>query len=192
MKTKILIFGDGFLTECPNMFHINSFFSRKGLDFVSPFGRLILLEKFMSIQDKADTYKNVITSIVNSNKPDIVIGINLSACYVEMLRDCMVKILINPLLDVDGMNIPIEKKNFWNRKACLRAPDYFTNLKDSLFRNITDYEREHTFAFFGGNDEQERSCGLYLQHYPNVVNLPIADNICFEDVAQTVLDIIEL
>lgn len=74
----------------------------------------------------------------------IVIGVGIGVVYLAGVKNYDRKYLISPI---------------WNE-----------NLKNHLFSNIDDYDKDNTFCFFGNNPQSKKFYEIYIEHYPNTFN----------------------
>lgn len=98
----------------------------------------------------SNPYKHVMRNLLKfcyETRPDIIIGASAGAMFVQQLHGYK-KILINPVLHIS-----------WK---C-------ASTEDIQFGGITNYDKEHTYAFFSDAESQGSAYTEYEMTYKNVV-----------------------
>lgn len=83
-------------------------------------------------------------------KPDAIIGLSVGAMLAQQMHGYR-KILINPLLRVNGGCATIEGEQFGG---------------------ITNFDKEHTYVFFVDKDVQSVAYSEYVKEYKNIITYP--------------------
>lgn len=153
---KTLIFTDNILTKELQYDKVKELFlAQEGHPLQQ---NVVELDKLFSYNEHRDFVENSCRDL----QPEVVIGCNVAACYVEMVRGLKAqKILVNPIVKV----------------SYIKPSDNLTWIKENvlplLFKDITDDDRENTYAIFGGSKQEESWHGTFIQHYPNVISFPM-------------------
>lgn len=74
----------------------------------------------------------------------ILIGYGYGAVYLEHIKNYSYKYLISP---------------FWNN-----------GIRDSMFYDLSDYDKENTYCLFGGDSKSKEMAKIYSKHYPKTFN----------------------
>lgn len=88
-----------------------------------------------------DSFRNMnVNFIWMEERLPIVIGYGYGAVYLEHIKNYSYKYLISP---------------FWNN-----------GIMDSMFYDLSDYDKENTYCLFGGVSKSKEMAKIYSNHYP--------------------------
>lgn len=113
-------------------------------------------------------------------QPDVIIGTSMGAMYAQQ-RHNYKKILVNPAFHVSEIMRNNLGTNKWlstrsdgqtefviDEELC----DQYQKMEASQFDGITEFDKEHTYAFFGTADTLVNGYEEYLQYYKNATQYP--------------------
>ena len=112
--------------------------------------------------------------------PDIIIGTSMGAMYAQQMHGFK-KILVNPAFHVSEImrqNIGVNKFNNPRKNGETEYEITETLCSDyeimecSQFDGITAYDKNHTYAFFGTEDNIVNGYEEYLKYYSNATLYP--------------------
>lgn len=117
---------------------------------------------------------SMLRDVVEAEHPDLIIGTSMGGMYAEMLRGYK-RILVNPsfhmarLLTFRGLG----KYQFLNKrqdgckdfKVDKQMITRFRELEKSLFKGLTEEDRENVYGLFGKNDPTVHTQEDFTQYY---------------------------
>lgn len=113
-------------------------------------------------------------------KPDVIIGTSMGAMYAQQMHG-YTKILVNPAFHVSEIMRNNMGTNKWlnprsdgqtefliDKKLC----ELYQQMEKAQFVGITEYDKKHTYAFFGTEDTLVNGYDEYLRYYGNATQYP--------------------
>ena len=103
-------------------------------------------EKYYNIDIYSrDSFRNMnVNFIWMEERLPIVIGYGYGAVYLEHIKNYSYKYLISP---------------FWNN-----------GIRDSMFYDLSDHDKENTYCLFGGDSKGKEMSKIYSKYYPNTLS----------------------
>lgn len=113
-------------------------------------------------------------------RPDIIVGTSMGAMYAQQLHNYK-KILVNPAFHVSeimrtnlGTNKWLSPRSDGQTEFVIDSElcDLYQKMEASQFCGITEFDKKHTYAFFGTADTLVNGYEEYLQYYFNATKYP--------------------
>lgn len=118
--------------------------------------------------------------LCNDVQPDIIIGTSMGAMYAQQMHNYK-KILVNPAFHVSEIMRNNLGANKWLSPRIDGQTEFvidselceqYQRMESSQFEGITEFDKEHTYAFFGTADTLVNGYDEYLQYYGNATKYP--------------------
>ena len=113
-------------------------------------------------------------------KPDVIVGTSMGAMYAQQLHGYK-KILVNPAFHVSEIMRKNIGTNKWlnprrdgqtefviDEELC----DLYQQMEESQFDGITEFDKNHTHAFFGTEDALVDGYDEYMRNYSMATHYP--------------------
>ena len=121
-----------------------------------------------------------LNKLCHDENPDIIIGTSMGAMYAQQMHGYR-KIMVNPafhLSEIMRQNMGINQ--FTNPRKDGETEFKITNslcydyedMEKMQFLGITEYDKTHTYAFFGTEDTLVNGYDEYLKYYSNATKYP--------------------
>lgn len=120
----------------------------------------------------------LLKSMAENEKPDLIIGTSMGGMYTEMLHG-FDRILVNPAFQMgDNMSSMMGRQEFQNprkdgvneiivNKSLIKEYKDITTL---CFTNIDNDEKSKVIGIFGDNDPVVHTFDIFRSHYPNAIH----------------------
>ena len=119
----------------------------------------------------------LLKSMVENEKPDLIIGTSMGGMFTEMLHG-FDRILVNPAFQMgDTMSSMTGRQEFQNprkdgvneimvNKSLIKEYKDITGLS---FKDINDNDKNRVIGMFGDNDPVVHTFDIFRSHYPNAI-----------------------
>lgn len=113
-------------------------------------------------------------------RPDVIIGTSMGAMFAQQMHGYR-KILVNPAFHVSQIMLnDLGVKHFTNPRAdgetsftiTQALSERYKEIEEDQFGGITEFDVNHTYAFFGTEDTLVNGYDEYLQYYTNATKYP--------------------
>ena len=140
----------------------------------------------------------LLQTIVKEQNIDIAVGTSMGGMFAQKLRGTR-KIIVNPAFHVSRTlrkNIGINP--FFNKRAD-GATEYeiteeicqaYEELESAQFDNLTDEERNLTYALFGTDDDVVNCEPEYLEHYTHCAKFTGGHRLSLDNLRDTIVPLI--
>lgn len=121
-----------------------------------------------------------LNKLCHDENPDVIIGTSMGAMYAQQIHGYR-KIMVNPAFHVSEImrhNMGINQ--FTNPRKDGETEfeithslcDDYAEMEENQFFGITEYDKAHTYAFFGTEDTLVNGYDEYLKYYSNATRYP--------------------
>ena len=113
--------------------------------------------------------------ICQTEKPDLIIGTSMGGMFAQQMHGYK-KILVNPAFHVsEFMRMNIGVQSFMNPRVdgvnqydiTPELCDAYQAIEKNQFKEVTPFDKDNTYAFFGDKDELVNCKDEYLAYYTN-------------------------
>lgn len=123
---------------------------------------------------------DLLHSIVDTEKPDLVIGTSMGGMYTEMLYG-VDRICVNPAFQMGDtilQNNMLGKQTYQNPRAdgvqevivTKALQKEYKEITTHCFSGVTTEEQQRVYGLFGDEDPVVHTYGLFLEHYPQAIH----------------------
>lgn len=141
---------------------------------------------------------NLLYEICAAKHPDLLIGTSMGGMFAQQIRGYK-KILINPAFHVSEFmrkNIGTQaflnkrKDGIQNYEITTELCDAYLEMENKQFDNITSFDKENTYAFFGEQDELVNCYEEYHKYYEHCMWFFGGHRLKTEDIEEYILPLI--
>ncbi|MDH6343866.1 putative esterase YcpF (UPF0227 family) [Parabacteroides sp. PFB2-12] len=142
---------------------------------------------------------SLLVSLCEKEKPNLIMGTSMGGMFAQQLHG-FEKILINPAFHVSetmrkriGINPFLNKRKDGSSSYEITEAlcDAYLEMEQQQFTNITPFDKENTYAFFGNEDDEVCCYEEYHQYYQHCVWYLGKHRLTFETIQENVLPVID-
>ena len=140
-----------------------------------------------------------LNKLCHDENPDVIVGTSMGAMYAQQMHGSH-NIMVIPAFHVSeimrqnmGINpfTNLRKDGEKEFEITARLCDEYASMEKKQFLGITEYDKGHTFAFFGTEDTLVNGYEEYLKYYSNATRYPGGHSLLQKWVKEYILPCIQ-